>query len=163
MIVDGKIFPYKKAIKKIYENAGEFLNEDFSKVSVSINFVSGEEIQNLNKAFRDMDRETDVLSFPNLNKKYDENLKNFDSERNFDDKLLFLGDIIICKKVAYAQAKEYGHSKKREICYLALHGLLHLLGYDHIEKSEEEIMTKTADQIMKLSGVERWDVVMLPF
>lgn len=155
MIVDGKIFLYKRAIKKIYENAAKYLNEDFSSVSVSINFVSGNEIQNLNKSFRDMDRETDVLSFPNLNKKYDEKLTNFESERNFDDNLLFLGDIVICKKVAYAQAKEYGHSKKREICYLALHGLLHLLGYDHIEKADEEIMTKTAEEIMKMSGVGR--------
>lgn len=155
MIVDGKIFPYKRAIKKIYENAGKFLKEDFSKVSVSLNFVSGDEIRNLNKAFRDMDKQTDVLSFPNLNKKFDQNLKNFESDRNFDDGLLFLGDIVICKKVACMQAKEFGHSKKREICYLALHGLLHLLGYDHIEKNEEEIMTKTAEEIMKMSGVER--------
>lgn len=155
MTVDGKIFPYKKTIKKIYENAGKYLGEDFSSVSVSVNFVSQEQIKNLNKEFRDKDRETDVLSFPNLNKKYDEKLEKFDSERNFDDNFLFLGDIVICKNVAKKQAKEYGHSKKREICYLALHGLLHLLGYDHIEKEEEEIMTKTAEEIMQISGVRR--------
>ena len=155
MFVDGKIFPYKHKIKKIYERAGEILGEDFSMVSVSLNFVSGSEIQNLNKTFREIDRETDVLSFPNLNKKYDEKLKNFDSERNFDDKKLFLGDIVICKKIAYLQAKEYGHSKEREVCFLALHGLLHLLGYDHIEKKDEEIMTKTANKILESLGVTR--------
>lgn len=155
MFVDGKVFPYKHKIKKVYEKAGEILGEDFSMVSVSLNFVSGEEIRNLNRTFREIDRETDVLSFPNLNKKYNEKLKKFDSERNFDDKKLFLGDIVICKKIAYAQAKEYGHSKQREVCYLALHGLLHLLGYDHIEKKDEEIMTKTADKILKSLGVTR--------
>ncbi len=155
MFVDGKSFPYKHKIKKIYERAGEILGEDFSMVSVSLNFVSGSEIQNLNKTFREIDRETDVLSFPNLNKKYDEKLKNFDSERNFDDKKLFLGDIVICKKIAYLQAKEYGHSKEREVCFLALHGLLHLLGYDHIEKKDEEIMTKTANKILESLGVTR--------
>lgn len=155
MIVDGKIFPYKNAIKKIFQNAEKLLNEDFSKVSVSLNFVSGEEIQNLNKTFREIDKETDVLSFPNLSKRYDESLKNFDAERNFDDNLLFLGDIVICKKIAYAQSKEFGHSKKREVCFLALHGLLHLLGYDHIEKADEKIMMSVAEKIMQASGVSR--------
>ena len=155
MKVDGKIFPYKHQIKKIYEKAGEILQEDFSMVNVSLNFVDEQEIRNLNKAFRDTDRATDVLSFPNLNKACDQKLTEFESERNFDDKMLFLGDIVICKKVAYAQAKEYGHSKKREVCYLALHGLLHLLGYDHIEKKDEELMTKTAENIMAAVGVRR--------
>jgi len=155
MFVDGKVFPYKHKIKKIYETAGKVLGEDFSMVSVSINFVSGEEIHNLNRTFRDTDRETDVLSFPNLNKKYDQSLKDFDAERNFDDKKLFLGDIVICKKIAYAQAKEYGHSKQREVCFLALHGLLHLLGYDHIEKEDEKIMMAKAEEILSMVGVQR--------
>lgn len=155
MFVDGKVFPYKHKIKKIYETAGRVLGEDFSMVSVSINFVSGEEIHNLNRTFRDTDRETDVLSFPNLNKGYNQSLKEFDSERNFDDKKLFLGDIVICKKIAYAQAKEYGHSKQREVCFLALHGLLHLLGYDHIKKEDEKIMMAKAEEILSQVGVKR--------
>ena len=155
MFVDGKIFPYKNKIKKIYEKAGEILGEDFSMVSVSINFVSGDEIKRLNQTFRGIDKETDVLSFPNLNKKYNEKLEIFDSERNFDDKKLFLGDIVIYKKRAYLQAKEYGHSKNREVCFLALHGLLHLLGYDHIEKQDEKIMTETAEKILNSLGVTR--------
>lgn len=155
MFVDGKVFPYKHKIKKIYETAGRVLGEDFSMVSVSINFVSGEEIHNLNRTFRDTDRETDVLSFPNLNKGCSQSLKEFDSERNFDDKKLFLGDIVICKKIAYAQAKEYGHSKQREVCFLALHGLLHLLGYDHIKKEDEKIMMAKAEEILSQVGVKR--------
>lgn len=155
MKVDGKIFPYKHKIKKIYKKAGEILHEDFSMVNVSLNFVDEQEIRNLNKAFRDIDRVTDVLSFPNLNKTPKQTLKEFENERNFDDKMLFLGDIVICKKVAKSQAKEYGHSVKREVCYLALHGLLHLLGYDHIEKKDEELMTKTAESIIEAVGVRR--------
>lgn len=155
MLVDGKIFPYKKTIERLYEKAGEILGEDFSRVNISLNFVSGEEIKSLNNQFRQIDRQTDVLSFPNLNKTTDQKLTEFDSERNFDDELLFLGDVVICKKVAYAQAKEYGHSKKREICFLALHGLLHLLGYDHIEKQDEEEMQGMADKILKEFGVNR--------
>ncbi|MBQ7327350.1 MAG: rRNA maturation RNase YbeY [Clostridia bacterium] len=155
MLVDGKIFPYKKTIERLYEKAGEVLGEDFSRVNISLNFVSGEEIKSLNNQFRQIDRQTDVLSFPNLNKTTDQKLTEFDSERNFDDGLLFLGDVVICKKVAYAQAKEYGHSKKREICFLALHGLLHLLGYDHIEKQDEEEMQGVADKILKEFGVNR--------
>ena len=155
MFVDGKVFPYKHKIKKIYETAGRVLGEDFSMVSVSINFVSGEEIHNLNRTFRDTDRETDVLSFPNLNKGCSQSLKEFDSERNFDDKKLFLGDIVICKKIAYAQAKEYGHSKQREVCFLALHGLLHLLGYDHIKTEDEKIMMAKAEEILSQVGVKR--------
>lgn len=155
MLVDGKIFPYKKTIEKLYEKAGLVLGEDFSDVNISLNFVSGEEIKSLNKQFREIDRQTDVLSFPNLNKLPKQSLAEFDADRNFDDGLLFLGDVVICKKVAYAQAKEYGHSKKREICFLALHGLLHLLGYDHIEKDDEVEMQAMADKILKEFGVNR--------
>ena len=155
MKIDGKIGLFKREIQKIYEKTAIVLGEDFSRVNVSLNFVSEDEILNLNQQFRNIDKKTDVLSFPNLNKKYDQKLSEFDSERNFDDGLLFLGDIVICKKVAYAQAKEYGHSKKREICFLALHGLLHLLGYDHIKSDEEKIMNETAEKILASLGVNR--------
>ncbi len=155
MQVDGKIYPYKGIIKKLFEKAGEVLGEDFSKVSVSVNFVDGDEIHRLNKNFRDVDRETDVLSFPNLDKKSSQSLAEFDSERNFDDGMLFVGDIVICEKVANMQAEEYGHSKKREICFLALHGLLHLLGYDHVEKADEVVMFGLADKILTEFGVCR--------
>ena len=155
MLVEGKIFPYKKTISRLFEVAGEVLKEDFSKVEISVNFVKGEEIKELNKKFREIDKETDVLSFPNLQKTPKQKLKSFEGEKNVDDGLLFLGDVVICKKVAYAQAKEYGHSKKREVCFLALHGLLHLLAYDHIDAEDQKLMQKTADKILKKFGVNR--------
>lgn len=152
MIIDGKIFPYKNKISKLFNVAQEVLKEDFSKVNVSINFIDEEEIKSLNKKFRNVNRVTDVLSFPNLDKKPTQSLKEFDLD---EEGVLFLGDIVICKKVAYNQAKEYGHSKKREVCFLALHGLLHLLGYDHIEPEDEKLMMKTANSILNKFGVER--------
>ena len=155
MLVEGKIFAYKKKIEKLFETAGEILGEDFSKVNISLNFVSGDEIKNLNNQFRKIDKVTDVLSFPNLNKAYSQKLTEFDSERNPDDGMLFLGDVVICKKVAKSQAKEYGHGAKREICFLALHGLLHLLGYDHIKEEEEKNMKETAEKILQAFGVTR--------
>ncbi|MBP3619982.1 MAG: rRNA maturation RNase YbeY [Clostridia bacterium] len=155
MIVDGQVGIYKKTVKNLFELAGKVLNEDFSEVNVSINFVEAEEIRQLNKKFRDIDRATDVLSFPNLEKSPNQKLQEFEEERNFDDNLLFLGDIVICKEVAVAQAKEFGHSQKREVCFLALHGLLHLLGYDHIEKADEKIMQEVANKILDSAGVCR--------
>ena len=69
--------------------------------------------------------------------------------------LLLIGSVCICLKRAEEQAAEYGHGIKREVCYLALHGFLHCFGFDHIEQADEEEMTKTADEIMKESGIER--------
>ncbi len=153
MQIDGKIFPYKRKIKRIFEKAGEILGENCQNTVVSINFVSQGEIRQLNNNFRQIDRVTDVLSFPNLNKSVSQKLSDFESEM-FDGKL-FVGDVVICKDVAYAQAKEFGHSKQREICFLALHGLLHLLGYDHIQPDDEKLMTQTAEKILQSCGVKR--------
>lgn len=152
MIIEGKIFGYKKLFKRLFEVAERALNEDFSDVCVSINFVNEEKIQELNKKFRKIDKKTDVLSFPNLEKTVEQKLSDF--ERDVDGSL-FLGDIVICKPVAKRQAKEFGHSAKREICYLCLHSLLHLLGYDHIEEHDEKLMSETAEKIMRAFGVTR--------
>lgn len=153
MTIEGKIFPYKHKLTALFSLAEQVLGEDFSDVVVSVNFVSGGEIQKLNSEFRKIDKKTDVLSFPNLNKKTTQKLEEFQGEV-FDGQL-FLGDIVICKDVARTQAKEYGHSMKREICFLALHGLLHLLGYDHIESEDEKLMQKTAEEILNNFGVKR--------
>ena len=153
MIVDGKIFPYKNKLKKLFEVAADVLGEDFSFVNVSLNFVSENEIKRLNNQFRQIDKVTDVLSFPLLEKQASQKLTDFDSERV--DGVLFLGDIVLCKKKAISQAKEFGHSTKREICFLALHGLLHLLGYDHIQEEDEKLMQEKANKILEKFGVGR--------
>ena len=153
MKIDGKIGLYKRKIGKIFKIAEKVLDEDFENAYLSVNFVSDEQIKRLNREFRKIDKVTDVLSFPNLQKKAGESLKNFQSDADFDTNMLFLGDVVISKNVAKTQAREFGHSMKREVCFLALHGLLHLLGYDHIEKDDEKIMNKLQDEILLRAGV----------
>ena len=114
--------------------------------------MSEKEIKRLNKEHRDIDKITDVLSFPMLEIKPGDNLENFKDDLF---KEIFLGDIAICTNRAKQQAKEYGHSFKREVCFLALHGLLHLLGYDHIKKQDETKMMSLAETILKKSGIRR--------
>ena len=148
MKIEGKIGLYKRTILKIFKICERVLKEDFKDVYVSINFVSDEEIQKLNREFRNIDKVTDVLSFPNLNKSTNEKLKKFTKFSDFDTNLLFLGDIVISKNVAKKQAREYGHSLKREVCFLALHGFLHLLGFDHIKEEDEKVMIKLQNKIL---------------
>ena len=148
MKIEGKIGLYKRTILKIFKICERVLKEDFKDVYVSINSVSDEEIQKLNREFRNIDKVTDVLSFPNLNKSSNEKLKKFSKFADFDTNLLFLGDIVISKNVAKKQAREYGHSLKREVCFLALHGFLHLLGFDHIKEEEEKVMIKLQNKIL---------------
>ena len=153
MKIEGKIGTYRFKIKKIVNICEKVLKEDFSNAYFSINFVEEEKIQKLNKEFRGVDKITDVLSFPNLEKTSNEKLKKFAKFKDFDTGLLFLGDIVICKNVAKNQAYQYGHSLQREICFLSLHGLLHLLGFDHMKEEEEKIMNKLQDKIMSEAGL----------
>ena len=104
----------------------------------NIIFVDEEEIHRLNKEYRNVDRKTDVISFA-LEDEVDD----------YESPLRVLGDIYICINVAYEQAKEYGHSDFREVCFLATHGLLHLLGYDHMEKSDEVVMFGKQEELLK--------------
>ncbi len=110
---------------------------------VSLSFVDNEEIRELNKNFRNIDRETDVLSFPNI--------EDFELDYDFGPKLL--GDIVISLEKAKEQAKEYKHSFEREIIYLTVHSMLHLLGYDHMEEEEKLIMRGKEKEIMNILKV----------
>ncbi len=144
----------RNLIRKIYNKALEETKNDDMNIVVSVTFVNEEKIRELNKISRNVDRVTDVLSFPMLDIKYPQKVNSFSDEVN-PDGTLYLGDVVICTKRAKEQAKEYGHSFKREIGFLALHGLLHILGYDHIEKEDEEIMFSTADKILNSVGLKR--------
>lgn len=104
---------------------------------VSITFVDREEIQRLNKEFRNIDRQTDVLSFP------------LDDDMNLPGEDIMLGDIVICMDVAKDQAREFGHSLRREIMYLTCHSTLHLLGYDHMEEDDKRKMRAREKEIMR--------------
>ncbi len=110
----------------------------------NIIFVSNEEIHEINKNYRNTDRVTDVISFA-LEDNEDVVYKDF----------RLLGDIYIAIDVAYDQALEYNHSREREVCFLATHGILHLLGYDHMNKEEEKIMFSKQDKLLDGFGITR--------
>lgn len=122
--------------------------ENFSdNVEISVSIVTNAEIKEINKKFRNIDKETDVLSFPMIDFKTEE-IPN-------KNETIILGDIIISIEKALSQAKEYGHSIERELGFLTAHSMLHLLGYDHIEPNEEEIMFAKQKEILNKIGLKR--------
>lgn len=144
----------KNKIKKIYNSAIKKTN--FGGFSVNLKISDKEEIKKLNSEFRKVDKATDVLSFPNLNfVKGEISAKSLNEEIDIETGFVSLGDIVICKEIAKIQAKEYGHSYKREICFLALHGLLHLLGYDHLNEADEKEMMGLANKILEENKIKR--------
>ena len=114
-------------------------HEDFFG-GVNITIVSEDEIRRINRDFRGIDRVTDVLSFP----AWDGNDEVADG---------FLGDIAICLKRAKEQATEYGHSLRREIGFLTVHGMLHILGYDHMTPEDERVMFPLQEEVLEGLGI----------
>lgn len=123
------------------------LEEDLDpeRVEISVTFVSTEEIHELNKIYCGKDSVTDVLSFP----QYD-SLKEMRNER-----VLCLGDVVICSEQALLQADEFGHSSERELVYLFVHSVFHLLGYDHMNEDEKSEMRTQEEKIMSQIGLLR--------
>ena len=121
-------------------------HENLTNVTFNVIFVDSDKIKELNKTYRNIDRETDVISFA---------LEDGEANINFEFGRL-LGDIYICVPKMKAQAKEYGHSIAREMGFLTIHGLLHLLGYDHMTKEEEKIMFAKQEEILNAYGLKRW-------
>lgn len=121
---------------------------------LSVVFTDNQGIREINKEFREIDSVTDVLSFPMLNYEKDKVFKNMYGENIFkpedlDDGNLVLGDIVISLEKAKEQSEEYGHSFNREVCYLAVHSILHLLGYDHMEENEKKLMRQREEEILE--------------
>ena len=115
----------------------EQLSDNFE---VSVSFVDNKEIREINREFRNIDSETDVLSFP----------MDFEFDLDCDKPL---GDVIIFLEKALEQSNEFGHSFEREVLYLTVHSMYHLLGYDHIEEKDREIMREKEKNTMKKLGV----------
>jgi len=122
---------YQKIIKKALRN------EENDK-SMEVIFVSPEEIKNINANYRKIDKATDILSFP-----------------NDDVNDSSIGDCFINLERAFSQADEYGHSIEREVAFLAVHGYLHLIGYDHDTKENEEEMFRIQEEILSIAKIER--------
>lgn len=130
--LDKEIFEAVEiAIKETLLLQGKSLNYE-----ISLTFVDNEEIRGLNREYRKIDRETDVLSFP---------MEQDESQLPVP----MLGDIVISAEKALEQSTEYGHSFIREISYLTVHSMLHLLGYDHIDENEKLIMRNKEKEVMK--------------
>ena len=118
---------------------------DPDRVEISLTLVDAEEIQQLNRDYRNVDKITDVLSFP----QYDD-LNELPEEGE-----IMLGDVIICRQRAEEQAEEFGHSVEREMVYLFVHSVCHLLGYDHMEEDEKAEMRAKEESVMEQINVTR--------
>lgn len=125
------------------------LSDGSEEAEVSLMLVDDRRIHALNKEYRGVDRPTDVLSFALQEETEEEAAFGFE----FEDEML--GDIIISVERARMQAEEYGHSLEREIAYLAVHGTLHLLGYDHEAELDKEEMRRKEEEVMACLGLER--------
>lgn len=121
---------------------------------VSVTIVDNDTIREINREQRNIDKVTDVLSFPMLY--FDENGDIIDSDFDTDGDTLILGDIVISAERAMEQAKEFGHSFMREMAFLTVHSMLHLLGYDHVDDPEgERIMFSKQEEILDKLGISR--------
>ena len=142
---------YEEVIKKVIEQCYKEENLENSKLFITITLTDPENIQRINKEYRNIDKPTDVLSFPMFEKEeLDKKIANNDF--GYED---ILGDIIISIKRVEEQAEEYGHSFERELSYMVVHGFYHLMGYDHIKEEDKNIMRPKEEKILKTLNIER--------
>ena len=136
-------------ILEIMTKAAEYCLEmeeiDGERSEISVTFVDKEEIHELNNQYRGVDSPTDVLSFPQFD--------DFDDLPEEGD--ICLGDVVICTDKAKEQAEEFGHTFEREIIYLFVHSILHLLGYDHMDEDEKALMRRQEETVMEHLGITR--------
>ena len=131
----------KKTSAQMYAAAALCAKEedlDDNRLSLSVSFVDADEIQRLNREYRDKDAVTDVLSFPQFDP--------YEYMQDWDE--VALGDVVICEERAKQQAEEYGHSYERELIYLFVHSCFHLLGYDHETEEEKTVMREKEEKVM---------------
>ncbi len=138
---------YEKIIKKVLQKCFEEENLQDKKLYVNVVLTNDENIRNINREHRQIDKPTDVLSFPMYEK---EELKNLKLE-NED----ILGDMVISIERVEEQAKEYGHSFERELAYMVVHSFYHLLGYDHIKEEDKMKMRPKEENILQKLNINR--------
>ena len=125
-------------------------------ISAEIIFIDGEKIRRLNRETRGVDAVTDVLSYPSLDGIKGKEINADDFPADLDENgCVFIGSIAICTARAREQAEEYGHSLERELNYLAVHGALHCLGYDHETEREKQEMREKEEEIMARMNLQR--------
>lgn len=135
---DKSVYRYKKDYEKIFEKALTLLNRNTNSV-LSVIFVTPGRIHEINREYRNIDRATDVISFA-----LQDDMSEFEIEEVEEE----LGDIFINVQAIRDQAQSYGHSLRREACFLFCHGVLHLLGYDHMTPEDEKEMFSLQDLIL---------------
>lgn len=144
-----KVEIFYEVNKKLDFDVNDFIDFALKKLNIenvefNVIFVNNNKIKELNNTYRNINSETDVISFA---------LEDYDKSLYEDRRIL--GDIYISLEKAEEQANVYDHSLKREVLFLVIHGLLHLLGYDHMEKEEEIEMFKVQEDILNEYGVKR--------
>lgn len=142
---------WEDIVKKVFHKCFEEEGLIDSKLYITVTFTNPENIQSINKEYRNIDRPTDVLSFPMFEK---EELDTKIQEKNFSYQDI-LGDIFISIPKVEEQAKEYGHSFERELSYMLVHGFYHLMGYDHIEEEDRKEMRTKEEKILKTLNILR--------
>lgn len=128
-------------IKKVLEHGIDKL--ELGEVGFNIIIVNNDYIHELNREYRNIDRETDVITFA------------LEDDKTFEIPVRILGDVYISIDKAKSQSVEYGHSLERELCFLAVHGFLHLLGYDHMNDEDEKQMFSLQEEILDEMGIKR--------
>ncbi len=142
---------YEETVKKVFDKCFEEEKIEDSKLYITVTFTNPENIQKINKEYRNIDKATDVLSFPMFEKK---ELENKIQEKDFVHEDI-LGDIVISIEKVKEQAKEYGHSFERELSYMLVHGFYHLMGYDHIEEEDKKEMRQKEEKILEQLKIVR--------
>jgi len=130
------------------------------EVEISLTITNDEGIQELNREFREIDRPTDVLSFPNVSYEEPGDFSVMEGEQevdllNPDTGNIMFGDIVVNEDRVRSQAQEYGHSTRREFAFLIAHSMLHLCGYDHMEEDEAKVMEKKQSDVLNTLGITR--------
>ena len=142
---------YEKTIEQVLKECYKEEKLENSKLIITITLTTPSKIRKINNEYRQIDRATDVLSFPMFEKsELDKKIENNDFL--YED---ILGDIIISVEKVKEQAKEYGHSFGRELSYMVVHGFYHLMGYDHIEEKDKVIMRPKEEKILNKLGITR--------
>jgi len=145
---------YENIVKKVIEQCFEEENLEDSKLYISITLTTPEHIQEINKQYRNVDKETDVLSFPMFEK---EELECKIKNKEFEHEDV-LGDIVISIDKVKRQAEDYGHSFERELSYMIVHGFYHLMGYDHIEEEDKIKMRPKEENVLEKLGIRRDEI-----
>ena len=147
---------YESTIKQVVDECFKAERMEQTSLYISITLTNPEEIEKINRQYRNIDRPTDVLSFPMFEKEeLDEFIKENSKHSDINMQGDILGDIVISIPKVYEQAEEYGHSFERELAYMVVHGFYHLMGYDHIKEEDKKVMRKKEETVLNKLGIKR--------